>query len=127
MFRKEISRIPNGALCTIRIEMKGKIEWVDGYVIKYIKKRDKYQVRTNFNQQFEVERSFIKWVQGGERCTHCGNLSNRLVTQSAKNVGGTMVQLLRPGERLCPCCASLRGHETLDEIHTKRTNELAHG
>lgn len=61
------------------------------------------------------------------RCTDCGNESSRLVTKSVKTIGGAKVQLIGEGERLCPCCASLRGHETLTEIQDQLIKRVNHG
>lgn len=69
-----------------------------------------------------------RFNDGGQgRCTDCGNESNRLVTKSVKTINGVKVHLIREGERLCPCCASIRGHETLTEINDQLLKRVNHG
>lgn len=109
-----------GTQCMVRIDQKGKSEWLDSTVIQWNSKKKLYTVRTFNNQLFEVDRSHIKWTKKpGSRCTDCGNKSNNLKTKGE----GILV-----GEALCPCCASLRGEETDTIIHEiKIAKEVING
>lgn len=59
-------------------------------------------------------------------CTSCGSASDCFRTAHAHNVNGTMVHLIKEGERLCRECVSKRGLPTLSDINEERKKAPLH-
>jgi len=106
--KRRSCRLHIGTQCMVHLSQHSKSEWVDATVIEWNSRKKVYTVRTFSNELFDVDRRHIKWTRKpGARCTDCNNESNHLLTKGE----GILI-----GEALCPCCASLRGNDSVPVI-----------